>query len=68
MNALQYTCFQEHNFETSFENVEEISDQRLTWFWNNDPVLKIINKIKIANITTLNTGSRKVKIPDLRMQ
>ena len=33
MNDLQYTCFQEHNFETlSFENVKEISDELLTWF------------------------------------
>ena len=33
MNDLQYTCFQEHNFETlSFENVKEISDESLTWF------------------------------------
>ena len=56
MNDLQYTCFQEHNFETlSFENVKEISDELLTWFWNNDPLLKVINKIKIPNITTLNS-------------
>ena len=33
MNDLQYTCFQEHNFETLlFENVKEISDELLTWF------------------------------------
>ena len=33
-NDLQYTCFQEQNFETtlSFENVKEISDEILTWF------------------------------------
>ena len=56
MNDLQYTCFQEYNFETlSFENVKEISDEILTWFWNNDPVLKVINKIKIPNMTTLNS-------------
>ena len=56
MNDLQYTCFQEHDFETlSFENVKEISDEILTWFSNNDPVLKVINKIKIPNITTLNS-------------
>ena len=31
MNDLQYTCSQEHNFETlSFENVKEISDELLT--------------------------------------
>ena len=54
MNDLQYTCFQEHKLETlSFENVKEISDELLTWFWNNDPVLKVINKIKIPNVTTL---------------
>ena len=33
MNNLQYTCFQELNFETlSFENVKEISDELLTLF------------------------------------
>ena len=33
MNDLQYTCLQERHFETlSFENVEEISDEILTWF------------------------------------
>ena len=37
MSDLQYTCFQEHNFETlSFENVKEISEEILTWFGNND--------------------------------
>ena len=56
MNDLQYTCFQEPNFETlSFENVREISDEILTCFWNNDPALKEMNKIKIPTITTLNT-------------
>ena len=51
MNDLQYICFQEHNFETlSFKNVKEILDELLTWVWNNDPVLKVINKIKIPNI------------------
>ena len=56
MNDIQCTCFQEHDFETlSFENVKEISDEILTLFWNNDPGLKVINKIKIANITTLNS-------------
>ena len=55
MNNLQYTCFQELNFETlSFENVKEISDELLTLFWNNDAALKVINKIKIPNITALN--------------
>ena len=50
------TRFQEHDFETlSFENVKEISDEILTWLSNNDPVLKVINKIKIPNITTLNS-------------
>ena len=33
MNDLQYTCFQEHNFEALlFENVKEILDELLTWF------------------------------------
>ena len=37
MNDLQYTCFEEHKFETlSIENVKEISDEILTWFWNNN--------------------------------
>ena len=37
MSDLQYTCFQEHNFETlPFENVKEISEEILTWFGNND--------------------------------
>ena len=56
MNDLQYTCFQDHNFETlSFENIKEISDEILTWFLNNDRVVKVINKIKIPNIATLNS-------------
>ena len=33
MHDLQYTYFQEHNFETlSFENVKEILDEIVTWF------------------------------------
>ena len=56
MNDLQYTCFQDHNFETlSFENIKEISDEILTGFLNNDRVVKVINKIKIPNIATLNS-------------
>ena len=56
MNDLQYTCFQDHNFETlSFENIKEISDEILTGFLNNDWVVKVINKIKIPNIATLNS-------------
>ena len=63
MNDLQHTCFQEHNIENlSFENVKEISDEILTWFWNNDPVLKAIKKIKIPNINYLKRRNCRARL------